>query len=757
MSAKHFKMALFATVFSLAFAAERAQSAEAARSGSDFIRGVVTGAAGPEAGVWVIAETNDLPTPYAKVVVTDDKGRYVLPQLPKAKYKIWVRGYGLSDSKRVESAPGQVVDIRVINAPNAQAAAKIYPANYWASLLSIPDKSEFPGTGPKGNGISPAFKTQEDWLFNLKSRCASCHQFGTEVTRALLLDNAAEAWNQKINKARAKGDPTVANSGNSYRNTMNNGVTSFGRERVLKTFEDWSIAIHNGAVPPTPPRPAGLERNVVMTMWDWAAEHSIHDEATTDQRNPTVNANGPIYGAIGLYGGGSEGAALGAISVLNPVTNEAKVIPAARLNPQSVFGPQDLGGTSWALHTPTLDQKGRVWVTSVNAEATASPIDCFDPANKYAKYYPSEKYRAVADKQSMQVAMYDPKTGEERAIPLCFFTHHLKFAYDADNTLFFSSIQTRDIIGWLNTRIYDETHDPMKAMGWCPLVLDTSGDGKIDPDRTKWKPLVGDVMGSAEGGLDVAEGGKPRPKGSNAGMEAAQDTQYTYGSYGLAISSVDGSIWFAAPNSPKPGGIGRLSLGKNPPESCVTEYYQPPKNADGTDQAFFGQGMELDSKGIAWVAFSSGNLGKFDRSKCKVLNGPTATGQQCPEGWKIYNTPGPRISGTNVSADFHYLIWVDVHNTLGLGKDVPIVAGTNSDSLLAFLPNQEKWVVMRRPYPLGFYARGLDGRIDDPNAGWKGRAVWSADEVLPVFHLESGEGSSGKVVKIQMRPDPLAH
>jgi hypothetical protein len=288
-------------------------------------------------------------------------------------------------------------------------------------------------------------------------------------------------------------------------------------------------------------------------------------------------------------------------------------------------------------------------------------------------------------------------------------------------------------------------------------VLDTSGDGKIDPDRSKWKQLGGDVMGAAEGGVDAAEAKALRAQGRGAGKDAGQDTQYTYGTYGLAVSQVDGSIWFAGPSSPKPGGIGRLSLGKNPPESCVTEYYQPPKNPDGTDQAFFDQGMELDSKGIAWVAFSSGHLGRFDRSQCKVLNGPTATGQQCPEGWKIYDTPGPRISGTNVSADFHYLIWVDVHNTLGLGKDVPIVTGTNSDSLLAFLPHEEKWVVLRRPWPLGFYARGLDGRIDDPNAGWKGRAVWSADEEIPLFQLETGEGSSGKVVKVQMRPDPLAH
>ncbi len=745
MSAKHMKLALSTAAFLMAASADQGQSAEVAQ---DFIRGVVTGGAGPEAGVWVIAETNDLKTPFTKVVVTDDKGRYVLPELPKAKYKIWVRGYGLSDSKPVDGAPGPTVAVKVANAPNAQAAAKIYPANYWSSLLTIPSKSEFPGTGPKGNGISPAFKTQEHWLLNLKSRCASCHQFGSEVTREVLIDDAVEAWTQKINKAREPGDITLSNSANDYKNTMSNGMTSFGRERALKMFADWSVAIRNGAVPQTPPRPAGLEQNVVLTMWDWGAQHAIHDEAATDQRNPTVNANGPIYGAIGLYG---EGPGFGAVSVVNPVTHEAKVIPAERMDPKSQSKPPS--GLEWNLHTPMLDQKGRVWVTSVTMESTPNPVDCFDPANKYAKYFPIEANRAKAATASNVVTMYDPKTGEQKTIPVCFFSHHLRFGYDADNTLFFSSIQNRESIGWLNTRVYDETHDPKKAMGWCPLVLDTSGDGKIDPDRTKWTRLTADVKGASEGKEEAAETGPQKGKAPIAGA----DTQYTFGSYAIAISKADGSIWFAAPSSPHPGGTGRLSLGKNPPETCVTEYYQPPKNPDGSATAFFNQGMDLDSKGIAWAAFSSGHLGKFDRSKCKVLNGPTATGQQCPEGWTIYETPGPRIKDTNVSGDFHYLMWVDIHNTLGLGKDVPIVAGTNSDSLLAFLPDQEKWVVMRRPYPLGFYARGLDGRIDDPKTGWKGRAVWSADEAIPLFQLEGGEGSTGKAVKFQVRPDPLAH
>src|ERR1700736_473578 len=86
---------------------------------ADDIGGVVTGPNGPEAGVWVIAETKDLPTRYAKMVVTDDQGRYVVPDLPKAKYSVWVRGYGLVDSPKVESDPGKIVNLKSVPAPNA--------------------------------------------------------------------------------------------------------------------------------------------------------------------------------------------------------------------------------------------------------------------------------------------------------------------------------------------------------------------------------------------------------------------------------------------------------------------------------------------------------------------------------------------------------------------------------------------------------------------------------------------------------------
>src|SRR5205807_2072343 len=166
----------------LAAAPARLSAQTAVAIDNDDIGGVVTGANGPEAGVWVIAETTDLPTRYAKMVVTDDQGRYLLPDLPKAKYKVWVRGYGLVDSPKVDGEPGQQLNLRAVPAPNEAAAAQYYPAIYWYSMMKIPPASEF----GKKDGEIPEKVTQSQWLTALKNQaCVGCHQLGQLSTRTI--------------------------------------------------------------------------------------------------------------------------------------------------------------------------------------------------------------------------------------------------------------------------------------------------------------------------------------------------------------------------------------------------------------------------------------------------------------------------------------------------------------------------------------------------------------------------------------------
>ena len=106
---------------SLAYAATQ-ESGEVAIDPDD-IGGLVTSAQGPEAGVWVTAETNDLPTRFIRTVVTDNQGRYLLPDLPEANYEVFVRGYGLVDSVRMSARPGQTLNHDAVVAPDPRAAA----------------------------------------------------------------------------------------------------------------------------------------------------------------------------------------------------------------------------------------------------------------------------------------------------------------------------------------------------------------------------------------------------------------------------------------------------------------------------------------------------------------------------------------------------------------------------------------------------------------------------------------------------------
>ena len=251
------------------------------------IRGVVTSADGPEAGVWVIAETDDLDTVFRKIVVTGDDGRYVLPELPDATYDVWVRGYGLVDSEPVAGRPDQRLDLVAVVAPTPRDAAQVYPSNYWLSLMELPAAHDFPGTGPEGNGINPLMGSQAEWINNLKG-CQRCHQVGSMRTREIPdiddFDSARSAWNDRVQRGQRGA-------------RMNSFITGFGRERALDALVDWTDRIAAGEAPPAPPRPRGIERNVVITMWNWGNNVAfVHDEIATDKRNPRVNANGPLYG-----------------------------------------------------------------------------------------------------------------------------------------------------------------------------------------------------------------------------------------------------------------------------------------------------------------------------------------------------------------------------------------------------------------------------------------------------------------------------
>lgn len=697
-------------------------TAETISVGYDAIAGLVTSANGGEGGVWVIAETSDLPTKMVKIVVTDDGGRYVLPQLPKASYKVWVRGYGLIDSAPVESMPGTTLNLKAQVAPDSHAAAEYYPAIYWFSLLRVPDKNEFPGTGPKGNGIPENMKSQGQWLHLLKTdSCWACHQLGDKATREIPknlgpFDSTTAAWSRRLLSGQAG-------------NNMMNGLGQLGPERALQVFADWTDRIARGELPPTPPRPQGVERNVVITEWDWADPKAyLHDEIATDKRNPALNPNGLIYGATEL--------STDYLPVLNPVDSATSHVRLSVRDPQTpssaddkvvapspYWGEEAIWHSQANVHNPMFDEKGRVWITA-RIRPSENPAFCREgSSNPSAALFPLKT-------SGRQLAVYDPKTSQITLVNTCFGTHHLVFAEDANNTLWTSSGGGGGAVGWLNTKRFDETHDEEKSQGWTALILDTNGNGKRD---------------------EYVEPDQP--------ADPHKDKRINAAFYGVTVSPVDGSIWGTVLGFP--GAVVRLSPGSNPPSTALAEIYELPWNDPNAPvHGFSPRGLDIDRHGVVWTVIASGHLASFDRRKCKgPLNGPTATGQHCPEGWTLYRLPGPQLKGVGEpgSAEASYYDWVDQFDTFGLGKNVPIATGNGNDALLALLPDTGKFVVLRVPYPMGFYAKGMDGRIDDPKAGWKGKGLWATYGTRTPFHAEGGKGTTSKVLHFQLRLDPLAH
>jgi hypothetical protein len=695
-----------------------------ASSGAIFaadIHGTVSGPKGPEAGVWVIAETTDLPTKYAKVVVTDDKGRYLIPELPQASYSVWVRGYGLIDSPKVKTTAGKRLDLTAKPAPDEKAAAEYYPGMYWYSMLKIPDKSEFPGTGEKGNGIRETMKAQHYWVDSVKNSCQSCHALGSKGMRTVPkafqeeTANSFQAWARRTQAGQAMTNMAL---------TLGN----MGNERALRHFADWTDRIAGGELPfAKPKRPEGVERNVVITMWDFSApKYYLHDGISSDRDNPRVNANGPIYGAP------EESTDL--IPVLDPVKHTASQIKhpvnnaetpsslSLPMTPSAYWGDKPIWDGHSSIHNAMMDGEGRVWF-SARIRPAANPDFC-----KKGSDHPSAKV-APLDASPRQLSVYDPKTAKWMHVDTCFSTHHLYFAKDANKTLWTSQGGPQSgVVGWVNTKMFLETGDSAKSQGWTPIIVDSNGNGK----RDEWV-------------------------GPNDALDPAKDKRIMAAFYGVMPSPVDDSVWGQAMDTgfsrvDQPGYLIRLVPGPNPSETALAEIYLPPEGGFGS------RGLDIDLNGLVWTALASGHMASFDRRKCKgPLDGAAAaTGKHCPEGWTLYRMPGPQFKGLPEagSANHAYYLWVDRYNTLGLGANVPIASANGGESLLAVVDG--KMVDLRVPYPLGFFTKLVDGRIDDPNAGWKGRGLWTMSGTRTVFHNEGETRNRPKVYKVQVRPDPLA-
>jgi hypothetical protein len=608
-----------------------------------------------------------------------------------------VRGYGLVDSAKLRAVPGRIVNHTAVPAPDERSAAQYYPAIYWYSMMKIPDASQFGGHTGIPKGI-----TQADWLTTLKNQsCAGCHQLGNAATRTIPaafsdFKTGEEAWMRRVQSGQAAPlmlGPLGGKLGGA----------------PFKYLGDWTDRVAKGELPHAkPPRPQGVERNLVVTWWEWGdPKKYLHDLISSDRRNPTVNAYGPLFG--------SPEYATDLIPILDPKTNSVTHFklpvgpetPEALgpghaaiekpLQPSPYWGDEKLWDSRANNHNAMLDRQGRVWMSAA-VRPPQNPGFC-----QKGSSHPSAK-DAPIERNVRQLAVLEPKTMKYTFVDVCFGTHHLQFGYDADDTLWTSGAQ---VAGWVNTKKFDETGDAAASQGWSAFVLDTNGDGRRD----------------------------------------AGDTRITGGSgtYAVMPNPVDGSIWYTVGVFAGRGGVLRFD-----PKTQLSEVYNVPTPGFGP------RGGDIDKNGVVWVSLGSGHMGSFDRRKCKApLNGPKATGDHCPEGWSFYQYPGPGFQGIGPnSAEASYYTWVDQHNTFGLGENVPMSTGNLNDGLIAL--KDGRMIVLRVPYPMGFYAKGFDGRIDEPNAGWKGRGLWTASGDRTPWLREGGKGAAPLAVHFQLRPNPLA-
>ena len=659
----------------------------------DDIGGVVTSAKGPEAGVWVIAETNDLPTKFARIVVTDDRGRYVVPDLPRANYQVFVRGYGLLDSTRLPAKLGQQLDLKVELAPGRRAAAQVYPAGWWLSMITLPDDRE----------------AQRKFTLDVKV-CLDCHQLGTRTTREIGPKSAPgasstlEAWDR-----RTKLGPSGPLMGADFQ--------ALGEHRKL--FADWTDRIAKGEAPRiAPPRPSGVERNLVITEWDWGTPlDGRADNAASDVRDGRINANGLVFGASQVTDG---------LNILDPVRHTAMTVKVPSTAPTLVSpgtaspNPSPYWGDDIWKHTAdprsvAIDGRGRVWIAARGRANQNQPAFCRPGSNPFGQYYPLQQ-------SGRQLAVYDPKTRQWADIDTCFSADHNQIS--ADNFIYFGMT---GLVGWIDINTWDRTHDTEASQGWCPLVLDTNMDGKITKPWTE-----------------------PREPG-----DPAKDHRGDFQCYSIAVNPKDGSLWCSG-NGRAGKMLVRLEKGPHPPDTCRAEMYMPPNQPI---ELYGVGGVEADSQGNIWQDWrTSGHFTSFNRNKCPaIIQDPNVTGQGCPEGWVIYRKKDDPTYGNSVwKSNQSYLTQVDFHDALGLGKDAPMYGSINTDSLEVLSPKTREFVTLRVPYPLGFFTRSANGRIDDPNAGWKGRGLWAAYSSYAGWHTEGGPGTRPKVVKFQMRPNPLA-
>ena len=569
----------------------------------DDIGGVVTGPNGPEAGVWVIAETRDLPVRYIKSVVTDDRGRFVVPDLPRASYSVWARGYGLVDSDKATAKPGQRLAITAKVAPNEAAAAHYYPAIYWYSMLKIPPRGSVrrQEQHPRAADAEPVDHGDEEHrLHRLPSARAGVDAHDSEVAR------------RRSPPARRRGSAACSRARPGSR--CSDQLTGLG-DVAFANYGDWTDRVAKGELPfAKPPRPQGVERNIVVTLRDWMNEKQyLHDLIASDRRNPDRERERPALRIARVQLGHAADSRSGRehgddVQGAGARSGDAAQSRARACGRRSIRCSRRRTGAASAsgrrASTTTTRCSGATADCGWPRPCAATTIRRGARPARIIRRRRRSRWIARSATSRCSIRRRRSTRSSRRATR----THHPQFGYDANDTLWTSG--GGPVVGWLNTKMFDR-------------------------DRRR-----GEVAG-----LDGADSRHQRQRQARRLHRARSADRSDEGpAHQLAVLRGDAE----SGRRIDLGLDARLSRARSC-VSCPDRIRPRPRSPRSTTcrcPASARAARDIDSKGVVWVSLGSGHIGSFDRRKCKgPLNGPKATGDHCPEGWSFYKYPGPGLPG----------------------------------------------------------------------------------------------------------------
>ena len=551
--------------------------------------------------------------------------------------------------------------------------------------------------------------------------CVGCHQLGQLSTRTFPpglgeFASHAEAWVRRIavrTVRRADGEhpgrPARRRAVQVLRAT---GPTGSPRASCRTT---------------KPTRPQGVERNIVVTTWDWGDAEEI--PARPDRVGSALSDGQRLRPALRLARILDRRSCRSSIRRRTRSTHlqgaGARCRHAGGARPR----PRRERPSRWRLRPTGATRRSGTPRPTTTTPCSTRRAGCGWRRRCAARRTRTSARRAPTiprpscsrwSRRTAQLAMLDPKTMKYTFVDTCFQTHHLQFAYDANDTLWTSSGGGGGVVGWVNTKMFDETGDAAKSQGWTALILDTNGNGKRD---------------------DYVEPNQP--------LDPTKDKRIAPGFYAVMPNPVDGSVWGTSARQPRRdragrsrlqpagdrarGNLQRADAGLRPARRRHRQQgrgvgvarERPPRQLRPAQVQGSAQRTEGDRRSLP------GGLGVLPVSRAPAS---TASARTAPSR---ATTPGSTSTTRSGSA-----------RTCRCRPPTSTTAWSRSRTA--------RWSRCACPYPLGFYAKGFDGRIDDPNAGWKGRGLWTTSGDRTPWLMEGGKGTKPMAVHFQLRPDPLA-